>query len=252
MSAPRRHAVVTGGGSGIGLAIARRLAAEGARVTLMGRDAARLERAAAELPDAAAVPADVTDPAGLARAFERAAERGGVDILVANAGAARSQPFLRMSAADWGEALAVNLTGAMLCCQAVLPGMAERGWGRIVAVASTAGLSGYPYVAGYVAAKHGLVGLVRALALEFARGGVTVNALCPGYTETGLLDGAAERIAAETGRSAEQARAALLRGTPLGRFVRPEEVAAAAAWLCGEAAGSVTGQAIAIDGGELA
>ena len=243
-----RHAVVTGAGRGIGAAIARRLAGHGARVTLMGRNAARLDDAAAALPGARAVPCDVTDEAAVGRAF---ADAGAADILVNNAGAAVSVPFARTTIEQFRAMLDVNLTGAFLCSRAVLPAMAEARGGRIVNVASTAGLRGYAYVAAYCAAKHGLVGLTRALALETAAQGITVNAVCPGYTDTDMLQGAVAAISEKTGRSEAEARAELLKANPQGRFVQPDEVAAAVAWLCLPGNGSITGQAIALAGGEV-
>jgi 3-hydroxybutyrate dehydrogenase len=172
------------------------------------------------------------------------------DILVASAGAADSAPFLKSGDALFRRMLDVNLMGVVHGVRAVLPGMVGRGFGRIVAVASTAGLKGYPYVTAYGAAKHAVVGLVRALALEVAGKGVTVNAVCPGFTDTELAAASLERIVAQTGRSREEARAALVRHNPQGRLVAPDEVADAVLWLCGEGAASVTGQAIAVSGGE--
>ncbi|MEE8274200.1 MAG: SDR family NAD(P)-dependent oxidoreductase [Alphaproteobacteria bacterium] len=243
-----RHAVVTGAGRGIGAAIARRLAGHGARVTLMGRNAARLDDAAAALPGARAVPCDVTDEAAVGRAF---ADAGATDILVNNAGTAISAPFARTTIEQFRAMLDVNLTGAFLCSRAVLPAMVEARGGRIVNVASTAGLRGYAYVAAYCAAKHGLVGLTRALALETAAQGITVNAVCPGYTDTDMLHGAVAAISEKTGRSEAETRAELLKANPQGRFVQPDEVAAAVAWLCLPGSGSITGQAIALAGGEV-
>ncbi len=243
-----RHAVVTGAGRGIGAAIARRLAGHGARVTLMGRNTARLDDAAAALPGARAVPCDVTDEVAVGRAFTDA---GAADILVNNAGAAVSAPFARTTIEQFRAMLDVNLTGAFLCSRAVLPAMVEARGGRIVNVASTAGLRGYAYVAAYCAAKHGLVGLTRALALETAAQGITVNAVCPGYTDTDMLQGAVAAISEKTGRSEAEARAELLKANPQGRFVQPDEVAAAVAWLCLPGNGSITGQAIALAGGEV-
>ncbi|MGO4474739.1 SDR family NAD(P)-dependent oxidoreductase [Massilia sp. 2TAF26] len=244
-----KHAVVTGASRGIGLAIARALQAQGARVTLMARDAAALEAAAAGLGGASGWQAiDVADAAGVAAAFERA---GRVDILVNNAGQAASAPFMKTDEALWQRMLEVNLSGAYHCIQAALPAMLDAGWGRIVNVASTAGLTGYRYVAAYCAAKHGLVGLTRALALELAAKGVTVNAVCPGYTETDIVQEAVANIVRKTGRSEEQARAELAAGNPQGRLVRPEEVAHAVAMLCLPAAAAMNGQSIAVAGGEV-
>jgi NAD(P)-dependent dehydrogenase (short-subunit alcohol dehydrogenase family) len=244
-----KHAVVTGASRGIGLAVARTLHTHGARVTLMARDAAALESAAAALGgDTAWQAVDVTDQASVEAAFARA---GAVDILVNNAGQAASASFARTDAALWQRMLDVNLTGAYHCIQAAAPGMLEGGWGRIVNVASTAGLTGYRYVAAYCAAKHGLVGLTRALALELASKGVTVNAVCPGYTETDIVQDAVANIVRKTGRSAEQARAELGAANPQGRLVRPEEVAHAVAMLCMPDAAALNGQAIAVAGGEV-
>jgi NAD(P)-dependent dehydrogenase (short-subunit alcohol dehydrogenase family) len=244
-----KHAVVTGASRGIGLAIARALLAEGARVTLMARDPAALETAAAELGAGAAwQQIDVSDAASVAAAFARA---GAADILINNAGQAASAPFMRTEAALWQRMLDVNLTGAYHCIQAALPAMLDAGWGRIVNVASTAGLTGYRYVAAYCAAKHGLVGLTRALALELAAKGVTVNAVCPGFTETDIVQEAVANIVRKTGRSEAQARAELSAANPQGRLVQPDEVAHAVAMLCMPAAVAMNGQAIAVAGGEV-
>jgi NAD(P)-dependent dehydrogenase (short-subunit alcohol dehydrogenase family) len=244
-----KHAVVTGASRGIGLAIARALQAQGARLTLMARDPDALAAAARELGGAAAwQQVDVRDAASVNDAFARA---GAADILVNNAGQAVSSPFLRLDADMWQRMLDVNLTGAYHCIQAALPGMLDAGWGRIVNVASTAGLTGYRYVAAYCAAKHGLVGLTRALALELATKGITVNAVCPGYTDTDIVQDAVANIVRKTGRSEEQARAELAAGNPQGRLVQPEEVAHAVAMLCMPAAAALNGQAIAVAGGEV-
>jgi 3-hydroxybutyrate dehydrogenase len=243
-----QHALVSGAGSGIGTAIAAALAAEGARLTFAGRDVARLDRAAAQIGVRAdTVVCDVTDEAAVERLATRAGE---VDLLVNNVGAVESEPLARTSLELWRRMLEVNATGAFLLCRAFAPGMVARRGGRIVNVASTAGERGYGYVSAYCAGKHALVGLTRALALELIRDAVTVNAVCPGYTETPMLERAVERIVALTGRDADAARQALLADNPLGRFVRPEEVASAVAWLCAPAQAAVTGTTITI-GGEV-
>lgn len=253
MSAAARHALVTGGGQGIGAAVARELVARGLRVTVLGRRLAVVQALADTDPaHLHAVNADVADPAQVAQAVAAAEERfGPVDVLVNNAGQALTAPFLKMDLALWQQMLSVNLTGTLVCTQAVLPGMVARGWGRVVNVASTAGQVGYAYVSAYCAAKHGVIGLTRSLALEMARKGVTVNAVCPGYTETDIVRESIERVVAKTGRSAEEARAEFVRSNPQGRLVQPEQVADAVAWLCGEDASAVTGQSISVAGGEV-
>jgi NAD(P)-dependent dehydrogenase (short-subunit alcohol dehydrogenase family) len=253
MSLTGHHAVVTGAGSGIGRATAERLAEAGCQVTLIGRHVARLNETADRIGDLAfAAPADVTDPDALAAAIEVGRDRfGPIDILVNNAGAATSAPFLKTDADDLRAMLALNLEAPAEAARLVLPGMLTRRWGRIVNVASTAGLKGYPYVSAYVAAKHGLVGLTRALALEVATKGVTVNAVCPGFTETELVAKSVESIIAKTGRSEEEARAALAASNPQGRLITPDEVATTIAWLCGDGASGVNGAAVPVAGGEL-
>ena len=248
-----RHALVTGAGRGIGAAIAARLVAEGARVTVLSRTRAEIDAVATRLGGAAqALTADVTQAEETRRVFEQAAASfGPVDILVNNAGQARSGLLHKAPDELWEQMLAVNLTGTYHGIRAALPGMLERGFGRIVNIASTSGLRGYPYVAAYCAAKHGVIGLTRALALEVAQRHVTVNAVCPGFTETALLEDAIANIRKVTGRSAEAAREALTRTNPQGRLIEPAEVAHAVAWLCLPGSESVTGQSIAVAGGEV-
>jgi NAD(P)-dependent dehydrogenase (short-subunit alcohol dehydrogenase family) len=246
------HAVVTGGGSGIGAAIARTLAGDGARVTLIGRRAEAVAAVAAELPGAVPLTADVTDPAAVAAAFAAArAQSGPIAILINNAGAAPSAPFARVTAAAWREVMAVNLDAVFHCCQAALADLIAAQAGRIVTIASTAGVRGYPYTAPYVASKHGAVGLMRALATELAGSRVTANAVCPGFTNTDIVAGAVANIRAKTGRSEAEAMAGLTRFNPQGRLIEPQEVADAVGWLCQPGSGSITGQAIMVAGGEV-
>jgi NAD(P)-dependent dehydrogenase (short-subunit alcohol dehydrogenase family) len=249
-----RHALITGGGSGIGAAIARTLAQAGSAVSIAGRRAGPLEEVAAQLPRTSAIVADVTSEASCAAMVAAArAAHGPIDILIANAGAAESAPAAKIDLAHWQRMLDVNLTGAFLSVKAAL-GDITRGdaqGGRIVFIASTAGLKGYPYVAAYCAAKHGLVGLARALAAELAPRGVTVNAVCPGFTETPLLEASLANIAGKTGRSRAEAAADLKRLNPQGRFITPQEVAETVLWLCTPSAQSITGQAISVSGGEI-
>jgi NAD(P)-dependent dehydrogenase (short-subunit alcohol dehydrogenase family) len=249
-----RHAVVTGAARGIGAAIARALAAEGARLTLMGRRLDALQALARELPGPghAAVVVDVADAASVQAAFAQARQANGpVGILVNNAGQAESAPFGKTTLELWERLLAVNLTGTFLCTQAALPDMLAAQAGRVVNIASTAGQKGYAYVSAYVAAKHGVVGLTRSLALEVAKKGITVNAVCPGYTETDILRDSIANVMAKTGRSEAQARAEFAAGNPQGRIVLPEEVAQAVCWLCAPGASAVTGQAVSVSGGEV-
>ncbi|MER8752532.1 SDR family oxidoreductase [Mesorhizobium sp. M1050] len=246
-----KHALVTGGGSGVGRAIALALAGAGIDVTICGRREAELAKVAGKNGRIFGIAADVTNEAAMVSLYETAqAARGPFDIVVANAGMAGSKPAHKTALDDWQRTLDVNLTGAFLTVKPVLAGMAERGTGRIIFIASTAGLKGYAYVAPYVAAKHGVIGLMRALAAETAKSGVTVNAVCPGFVETEMLEESIQRIVEKTGRSAEQARSSLASTNPQGRFIQPQEVAAAVLWLCGDAAQSITGQAISISGGE--
>jgi len=258
-----RHALITGAGTGIGAAIALRLAQAGCRLTLCGRSHATLQAHAevlrAQVPDVAVLiaPMDVADEHAVQAAVQQAQARfGPVNILVNNAGQASSQPFAKTDAVLWQQMIEVNLTGTYHCIQAVLPGMldAAKGGtpGRIVNIASTAGLKGYAYVSAYVAAKHGVVGLTKALALELARKGVTVNAICPGYTETDIVCEAVQNIVGKTGKSEAEARQALAASNPQQRLVQPQEVAQSVLWLCAAGSDAINGQAIAIDGGELA
>lgn len=244
-----RHALVTGGSRGIGRAIAAALSAAGATVTVLGRHGATLDEVVAAGHAHRTAVADVSDEAALARRVAELPES--VDLLIANAGEAISKPFGRTSAADFSAMLSVNLMGVVNAVHAVLPQMTERGFGRVVAVASTAGLRGYPYVTAYCAAKHAVVGLVRALALETAMTGVTVNAVCPGFTDTELVQTSIDRITAKTGRDRDGALAELTKHNPQGRLVQPAEVADAVLWLCGDAARAITGQAVAVAGGEV-
>jgi NAD(P)-dependent dehydrogenase (short-subunit alcohol dehydrogenase family) len=264
------HAVVTGGGTGIGAAIARTLAAEGAKLTLVGRRREKLEEVGASCSPAKAgvqpgaetrsrtspghliAPADVTVREEVDRAFALAREtQGPITILVNNAGAAESAPFDKVTDEIWRRTMAVNLDALLHCTQAALPDLLNAQAGRIVTIASVAGLKGYAYASHYVAAKHGAVGLTRALAAEYARTSLTVNAVCPGYTETAMVEDAVANIRDKTGRSEEEARDALARFNPQGRLVMPQEVAAAVLWLCLPESGSINGQAIAVAGGEV-
>jgi len=244
--------MVTGGGRGIGRAIASSLVKAGATVTVAGRSPASLEQAIMQGDAHAAAVADVADQQAVQAAVQEAVTRyGPIDLMIANAGAAASAPFMKSGPEVFRQMLAVNLLGVTNLAQAVLGSMTERGFGRIVAVASTAGLKGYPYVSAYCAAKHAVIGFVRALALETARSGVTVNAVCPGYADTDLVAESLERIMSKTGRTREQALEELTKHNPQGRLIDPSEVAQAVLWLCGEGARSVTGQAIAVAGGEV-
>jgi NAD(P)-dependent dehydrogenase (short-subunit alcohol dehydrogenase family) len=250
-----RHALVTGGGTGIGAAIAARLAAAGARVTLVGRRAEPLDATLATLGDDhrrhGRALADVVDEAAVRAAYDAAeAERGTVDILVNNAGLAQSAPAAKISLEFWNRTLAVNVTGTFLCSREFLARLPKDRPGRIVNVASTAALKGYAYVSAYCAAKHAVLGYTRALAAELARRPVTVNAVCPGYTETPILAETLANIVRTTGRSEAEARAELAKSNPQGRFIQPAEVAEAVHWLCLAESASVTGLAVPVAGGE--
>ncbi|MEM9629228.1 MAG: SDR family NAD(P)-dependent oxidoreductase [Pseudomonadota bacterium] len=242
-----RHVVVTGGGTGVGAEIAGRFAKAGAAVTIMGRREEPLE--AQGLPYQIC---DVTEPDDVRAAFDAArAERGAVTVVVANAGAVESAPFAKMPPAAMQAMLAVNLTGVAQVWQAALPDMQAAAWGRMIAIASTAGLKGYPYVSAYCAAKHGVVGLTRALALELAGDGITVNAICPGFIEAPMLERSVARIVEKTGMAEDEVLASLIEGNPQKRFIQTDEVADTALWLCSDAARSVNGHALALSGGEV-
>jgi NAD(P)-dependent dehydrogenase (short-subunit alcohol dehydrogenase family) len=246
-----KHALVTGGGTGVGRAIALALAETGVAVTICGRRKEQLAAVVDANQRIFAIAADVTEVGAMTALYAEAEKaRGPVDIVVANAGMSGSSPAQRTSLGDWQRTLDINLTGSFLTVKPALAGMTAAKSGRVLFVASTAGLKGYAYVAPYVAAKHGVVGLMRALATELARTGVTVNAVCPGFVETDMLEESVRRIVDKTGRTVEQARASLAATNPQGRFIQPQEVAAAVLWLCSEAAGSITGQAISLSGGE--
>jgi NAD(P)-dependent dehydrogenase (short-subunit alcohol dehydrogenase family) len=246
-----RHALVTGGGTGIGAAIAMTLARSGAVVTICGRRQQPLQTVAEGNSNIRALTADVTDETSVAELYQQAEVTGGlIDIVVANAGMADSAPAHKTSLDLWTRTLNVNLTGAFLTVKPALAGMRERGHGRIVFIASTAGLKGYAYVAPYVAAKHGVVGLARALAVETAATGITVNAVCPGFTDTPMLDESIRRIVETTKRNEEDVRTTLAIRNAQARFIQPKEVADVVLWLCSDAAAAVTGQAIAVSGGE--
>jgi NAD(P)-dependent dehydrogenase (short-subunit alcohol dehydrogenase family) len=245
-----KHALVTGGGSGIGAAAAFALAQAGALVTICGRRKDDLDFTAERHPNIHVQPADVTDQTSIAKLYRSAQKaRGNFAIVVASAGIAEIARAEKISSELWSKTIDVNLTGAFFSVQPALPAMREQKWGRIIFIASTAGLKGYPYAAHYVAAKHGVVGLARALAIETIKEGITVNAVCPGFTETSLLDRAVDRIAERTKVSEEEARKALL-ANPQGRFIQPQEVADAIVWLCQEGSGVITGQTISVSGGE--
>lgn len=246
-----QHALVSGGGRGIGRAIAAALHLAGAKVSIIGRNGEVLQQVlrAGEADDAAAV--DVTDEAAMAAALGKLSADRPFDIVVANAGAVETAPFRKSDAAFFRRMLEVNLIGTVNSFRPALPAMVERGSGRLIAIASTAGHRGYPYVSAYVAAKHAVVGLVRSLALETARSGVTVNAVCPGYTDTDMVAGSVAAITGKTGAAPAEALAQLVRDNPQGRLIAPEEVAATVLHLCQPESRGITGQSLLINGGEF-
>ena len=246
-----QHALVTGGSRGIGRAVAMTLKRSGARVTILGRDLSSLDRAVLEGVADERIVADVTNQASVDAALAHIGGGDPVDLLITNAGAAETAPYSRTDVEMISRMMEVNLFGALRFVRVLAPQMVARGHGRIVAVASTAGLKGYGYVSAYVAAKHALVGYVRAVAAEIAKTGVTINAVCPGFTETELVEASLETIMRKTGRSRDEALAELTRHNPQGRLVRADEVADAVLWLCRVGSGALNGQAIAVAGGEV-
>jgi len=251
MDISAQHVVITGGGSGVGADMAHVFRNAGAKVTVIGR---RIEplNAVAETTGAYAATADVTDPDALSHALAQARKaQGPITVAIANAGAAPSAPFAKITPADFAATLAVNLTGVFNLWQATQPDMIAQGHGRMIAIASTAGLKGYPYVAPYCAAKHGVVGLTRALAIELARKNITVNAICPSFIKTPLLERSLSEIMEKTGITRDAAEKSLIAGNPQARFVETREVSDTALWLCSDSAASINGHALALSGGEV-
>lgn len=247
-----RHAVVTGGGSGVGAAIAVALADAGAKVTIVGRRADALQETSTHHQAITGHVGDVTDQASLEQALDTArAASGPIDIMVASAGISSSKPFHRLTPDEMNDIMAVNVMGVFNAFQIAYEDTRKREWGRLIAIASTAGLTGYGYVSHYCASKHAVVGMVRSLAQEAGSTGTTVNALCPSYVDTPMTDRTVDNIVAQTGRSRDEALAALTASNPQGRLITPDEVAGSTVWLCSDAAASVNGQAIPLDGGEL-
>jgi NAD(P)-dependent dehydrogenase (short-subunit alcohol dehydrogenase family) len=251
-----RRALVTGGGRGIGRAVALDLGRAGAAVAVAARTRAEVEKVAAEIEGgggrAVALTIDVADPESVRAAFAQAREAlGGIDILVSGAGVAPTAPLARTSDAVWRQVLETNLSGTFYCLREALPEMAARGWGRVVNLASIAGKTGYPYIGAYAASKHGVLGLTKCAALEVATTGVTVNAVCPGYVDTPMLEAGVARIVEKTGLTQEEARRRLADMSPQKRLYTAGEVSALVLFLCGEAAGGINGQALNVDGGTV-
>jgi NAD(P)-dependent dehydrogenase (short-subunit alcohol dehydrogenase family) len=245
-----KHVLVTGGGHGIGGACAEALAAHGAKVTVTGRNMAKLEATAARLEGCEARQLDVTDEEAVIAVFAAAAKSlGPIDILINNSGIAETAPYLRTSSDMMRRLMEVNVIGAHVCTQQALPGMVDAGWGRIVNMSSLAGISGQPYIAAYCASKHAMIGLTRTLALEVVKKGITVNAVCPAYVETGMVEAGVANIRKLTGMSEDDARGELAAKNPQGRIIEASEVGATVAWLCLPGAESITGQSIAMAGG---
>ena len=251
-----RVAIVTGASRGIGCATAKSLAAAGAKVAVAARSEDEIRRVADDINrqgfEAMAIPCDVRNSRSVEHLCEQTARHfGKIDILVNNAGVATSAPLVKLKLADWEEVLAVNLTGVFLCTRAVMGGMMQRNWGRIINIASTAGLQGERYIAAYAASKHGVVGLTRCASAEGAAHGVTVNAVCPGFVDTAMTDASASRIAAATGKTLKDSRSVLAGTSAQRRLIQPEEVAEAVKFFCAESSMGITGQALVIDGGTV-
>ena len=251
MTLQGQRALVTGGGRGIGRAIAASLTAAGARVSILGRDEATLRDAVANGVAADFAACDVRDEASVSAALDQLSRLHAFDIAVANAGAVETGPFMRSDSERFRRMVEINLIGTVNLFHATLPAMLEHRRGRLIAIASTAGHRGYPYVSAYVAAKHAVVGLVKSLALETARSGVTVNAVCPGYADTDMATASIDNVASKTGKSREDALAAMIKDNPQGRLIAPEEVGAAVLYLCGPGSDAVTGQSLLVNGGEF-